>query len=295
MCAQSFGWWVWPGDQETDADDQEQEDPERPHRGAHRLDLRPFGGERVAEVGARDRDGRGVRSPGRPPASRGQGRPAAASAAGACSSGVLGLGQVGRGGGGLRWGWGRGRGAGGLGVRIGLSRSGGGRGTNGPGAGRRAAVPAASRTAGRPAGAAAGRTSPTGPDPAPASAAASSRQAAAPAAAPHAGRWWSGSRRRPGSSACTPLQRGRCGRLPQAYVGAVREVADRVSGRPSDTERAVLLGQYLAARLGQRRRQLLARWGLGVGRAYAGEVGRVVRDEVAGCSCRRAAGRGRSR
>ena len=74
------------------------------------------------------------------------------------------------------------------------------------------------------------------------------------------------------------LQRGLVRRqLPQAYVGVVREVADAGQRQSGDPQRAVLLGQHLAARLGQRGRQLLALLRLGVRGAHPREVGRVVR------------------
>ncbi|EOY50370.1 hypothetical protein SLI_5662 [Streptomyces lividans 1326] len=68
--------------------------------------------------------------------------------------------------------------------------------------------------------------------------------------------------------------------LPQPYVGVVRDVADAGEGEPGHPQRAVLLGQHVAARLGQRRGQLLAQLGLGVRRPHAREVGGVGRDEI---------------
>jgi hypothetical protein len=70
------------------------------------------------------------------------------------------------------------------------------------------------------------------------------------------------------------------GQLPQAYVDVVREVADARQRQPHDPQRAVLLGQHLAARLGQRGRQLLAQLRLGVRGPDPREVGGVRRDEV---------------
>ncbi|ELS56589.1 putative Nodulation ABC transporter NodI [Streptomyces viridochromogenes Tue57] len=68
--------------------------------------------------------------------------------------------------------------------------------------------------------------------------------------------------------------------LPQPYVGVVRDVADAGERQPGHPQRAVLLGQHMPARLGERAGQLLAQLRLGVRRTDPGEAGGVRRDEV---------------
>ncbi|EPJ35721.1 putative Bacitracin transport ATP-binding protein BcrA [Streptomyces afghaniensis 772] len=76
------------------------------------------------------------------------------------------------------------------------------------------------------------------------------------------------------------LQRGLVRRqLPQPYVVVVRDVADAGERQPGHAQCAVLLGQHVPARLGERGRQLLALLRLGVRRPDACEVRGVRGDE----------------
>ncbi len=70
------------------------------------------------------------------------------------------------------------------------------------------------------------------------------------------------------------------GQLPQPYAGVVGDVADARQRQSRHPQRAVLLGQDVAAGLGDRGGQLLALLRLGVGRAHAREVGGIGGDEV---------------
>ncbi|SFY53584.1 hypothetical protein STEPF1_06867 [Streptomyces sp. F-1] len=68
--------------------------------------------------------------------------------------------------------------------------------------------------------------------------------------------------------------------LPQPYARLVREVADAGQRQPGHAQRAVLFGQHMAARLGERGGELVAQLRLGVRGAHPREVGGVGRDEV---------------